>query len=47
MSSEPLGTSTSEVEVTGISAHGVWLLAGEEGNFPLLWRFFHGSKMFP
>ena len=40
MSSEPLGISTSEVEVTGISAHGVWLLAGEEeiflsyGDFP-------------
>ena len=40
MSSEPLGISTSEVEVTGISAHGVWLLADEEeiflsyGDFP-------------
>ena len=40
MSSEPLGISTSGVEVTGISAHGVWLLAGEEkiflsyGDFP-------------
>ena len=33
MSSEPLGISTSEVEVTGISAHGVWLLAGEEEIF--------------
>ena len=33
MSSEPLGISTSEVEVTGISAHGVWLLAGEEEMF--------------
>ena len=30
MSSEPLGTSTSEVEVTNISANGIWLLAGEE-----------------
>ena len=30
MSSEPLGISTSEVEGTGISAHGVWLLADEE-----------------
>ena len=40
MSSERLGISTSEVEVTGISAHGVWLLASEEeiflsyGDFP-------------
>ena len=33
MSSEPLGISTSEVEVTNISAHGVWLLAGEEEIF--------------
>ena len=33
MSSEPLGISTSEAEVTGISAHGVWLLAGEEEMF--------------
>ena len=33
MSSEPHGISTSEVEVTGISAHGVWLLAGEEEIF--------------
>ena len=27
MSSSPLGKSTSEVEVTNISNHGVWLLA--------------------
>ena len=33
MSSEPLRISTSEVEVTGHSAHGVWLLAGEEEIF--------------
>ena len=33
MSSEPHGFSTSEVEVSGISAHGVWLLAGEEVIF--------------
>lgn len=33
MSSEPLGVSTSEVEITSISAHGVWLLAGEEELF--------------
>jgi hypothetical protein len=31
MSSEMLGRSTSEVEVTNISGHGVWLLAhGQE-----------------
>lgn len=31
MSSEMLGKSTSEVEVTNISVHGVWLLAhGQE-----------------
>lgn len=28
MSSSALGTSTSQVEVTHISSHGVWLLAG-------------------
>ena len=28
MSSEPHGISTSRAEVTNISAHGVWLLAG-------------------
>ena len=27
MSSKPLGRSTSQVEVTNISAHGIWLLA--------------------
>ena len=40
MKSETLGTSTSEVEVTQISTHGIWLLlAGTEhflsfDNFP-------------
>lgn len=29
MSSRPLGESTSPVEVTNISAHGIWLLASE------------------
>lgn len=29
MNSEPLGIGTSSVEVTNISAHGVWLLAGD------------------
>ena len=33
MSFEPLGTSTSEVEVTNVSGHGIWLLAGERELF--------------
>ena len=33
VSSEPLGTGTSEVEIMSISTHGVWLLAGEEELF--------------
>ena len=33
MSSRPLGSNTSAVEVTNISAHGVWLLAGEKELF--------------
>ena len=33
MKSEPLGVSTSEVEVTNISRHGLWLLVGEEELF--------------
>ncbi len=33
MSSEPLGIGTSAVEVTNITAHGVWLLAGERELF--------------
>ena len=33
MSSEPPGSSASKVEVTNISAHGIWLLAGEEEHF--------------
>jgi hypothetical protein len=28
MSSEPLGTNTSAIEVTNVSPHGFWLLAG-------------------
>ena len=28
MRSEPLGVDTSMVEVTNISTHGIWLLAG-------------------
>ncbi|MDE2888461.1 MAG: DUF2442 domain-containing protein [Gemmatimonadota bacterium] len=33
MSSKQRGIGTSEVEVTGISAHGVWLLSGQEEIF--------------
>ena len=33
MNSEPLGIGTSTVEVTNISAHGVWLLAGDRELF--------------
>jgi Protein of unknown function (DUF2442) len=33
MKSEPLGVSTSGVEVTNISRHGLWLLAGDEELF--------------
>ena len=33
MSSELPGISTSEVEVTNISSHGIWLLAGQEELF--------------
>lgn len=33
MSSSPLGKSTSEVEVTNINKHGVWLLAGDREMF--------------
>ena len=33
MSSGKLGTSTSEVEVTNISSHGLWILLGDEELF--------------
>ena len=33
MNSEPLGIGTSRAEVTNISAHGVWLLAGDRELF--------------
>ena len=33
MKSETLGTDTSEVEVTQISKHGIWLLFAEEEHF--------------
>lgn len=33
MKSETLGTNTSEVEVTQISKHGIWLLLKEKEHF--------------
>ena len=33
MSSRPLGTNTSEPEVTNVSSHGLWLLAGDKELF--------------
>ena len=33
MKSETLGTGTSEVEVTQISQHGIWLLLQEKEHF--------------
>jgi hypothetical protein len=33
MKSEPLGTSTSEVEVTNISKHGIWVLLQDKEHF--------------
>lgn len=33
MSSRPLGRSTSPVEVTNISVHGIWLLAAGNETF--------------
>ena len=33
MSSRPLGTPSSGVEITNISSHGVWLLAGSKELF--------------
>jgi hypothetical protein len=33
MKSKPPGKSTSRVEVTNVSAHGIWLLAGETELF--------------
>jgi hypothetical protein len=40
MKSEPLGKTTSPVEVTNISRHGVWLLAGDR-------EFFMSHEDFP
>lgn len=47
MSSEPPGISTSETEVTNISAHGIWLLAGEEELFLSYkdFRWFKGASV--
>lgn len=33
MSSKPLGKSVSDVEVTNINKHGIWLLAGDREMF--------------
>lgn len=33
MSSAPLGAPTSAIEVTNVSAHGLWILVGEEEFF--------------
>ena len=33
MNSQALGKNTSHVEVTNISAHGIWLLSGERELF--------------
>lgn len=33
MSSKPLGKTTSDVEVTNISSHGIWLLTKERELF--------------
>lgn len=33
MSSYPLGKNTSEVEVTNITKHGLWLLSGDREMF--------------
>ena len=40
MNSRPLGKRTSEIEVTNVSIHGVWLLAGNK-------EFFMSSEDFP
>jgi hypothetical protein len=46
MSSRPLGSSTSEVEVTNISTHGVWLLAGDKELF-MSYDDFHVEEPTP
>jgi len=33
MSAEPLGIGTSSAEITNVTAHGVWLLTGEQELF--------------
>jgi hypothetical protein len=33
MSSSPPGENTSAVEVTNVSAHGIWLFVGEKEHF--------------
>ena len=43
MNSEPQGKSTSAVEVSHISSHGIWLLTGEKGLF-VSYQDFPGFK---
>ena len=47
MSSEPRGIGTSTVEVTNITAYGVWLLAGERELFMSYdeFPFFKGASV--
>ncbi len=33
MTSKPLGKTTSSVEVTNVSGHGIWMLAGDKELF--------------
>lgn len=40
MSSRPLGNTSSAIEVTNISSHGVWILAADE-------EFFLSYENFP
>lgn len=47
MSSEPRGIGTLTVEVTNITAHGVWMLAGERELFMSYedFPFFKGASV--
>ncbi len=40
MTSRPLGTTSSGIEITNISSHGVWVLAGDK-------EFFMSYEDFP
>ena len=46
MNSEPLGIGTSQVEVTNVSTHGIWLLAGDRELF-LAYQAFPWFKNAP